>query len=644
LPTVSQAPVISHPDAQPAVPNMPGAPQSEADFSDIAAPEQATAPRDDTHPNDVATTPGGEIALGLRHVMGGIGTVEDLADYVNPISISQRIIDAATGSHFHQMPSQAGVKLADELGMPNDSTDAEKLVGKSIEGATGGALLGPGEALPMALSGAGAGGASELARQNGVGPMGQLYAGLAGGIAAPGALAGAGRLAGAVAGSRAPNAFLQAARTAGLQDHILPADAGGPVVRALSAGAMQTPFGAPAIIKGAEGLNAASAGKIAEQAAARGEIQSGETLGDTIRAAITKVIASSRNAPGALYRRATELAGDTPIDLKNARDVTDGHITRLKATAQTGSIPAQLADLRQLRAELDRPLTMQGVRDMRTEMFVAPDLRGTPAEARLKSITDAAHEDIVDSLNANGKGDAAAAAQQADGLWKQRLDLIDKVFKPIIGPSKMPRSSEDVVKSIHAAMKGNANRFGVFVHSLPDEEQGIVRASLISPLGKDKDGVFSLSRFSDNWRDIAPGAKAALFGKESTDALDAVATVGREAKEAMRFANHSNTTRGLEVGRLLTYITALPSLGATVAGQVVAGKLLASPRFARWLASSANKPNAAAQLAHIDRLTAIAASQPVIANDVLALQSRLQASFPGPQSITAQPQQDRRGQ
>jgi hypothetical protein len=77
---------------------------------------------------------------------------------------------------------------------------------------------------------------------------------------------------------------------------------------------------------------------------------------------------------------------------------------------------------------------------------------------------------------------------------------------------------------------------------------------------------------------------------------------------------------------------------ATQALQVGAGKLLASPKFARWLASAPKKPNAAAQLAHINRLTRIATANPVIANDVLGLQERLAKAFTQ-QPVAAQGEQ-----
>ncbi len=77
------------------------------------------------------------------------------------------------------------------------------------------------------------------------------------------------------------------------------------------------------------------------------------------------------------------------------------------------------------------------------------------------------------------------------------------------------------------------------------------------------------------------------------------------------------------------------SAGGIAGSQFAVDKLLASPRFARWLASSPKKPNGPATLAHINRLSAIASAEPTIGNEVLRLQERLASAFT-PQSLAAE--------
>jgi hypothetical protein len=613
---------------------------------------------------------GRDIGIGLRGLVSGLGSATDFLALATPSGMANHVAKAIglpTGPGYEQY-IQA---LADYIGAPKAETDDERLLESGAKGVGGAIPTIPFGGPVAALIAGGAGGlAGEATRQAGGGELAQVGASLAaGGIGSvlPGALKGGANFARALGAlgpsqaekalaERVPNSFLQAANRAGIADELLPADAGGGFTRGFSAFTAQTPFGAPPIISRAQKLNEAAGAGVSAKAASLGGAQNGETFGETVRAGILKAKDSTRRSAKALYDRAAGQAGDATVDLKKARDLVDGHIARLQATAQTGTIPAQLKDLQSLRSELERPLTVQGVRDMRTEMFVAPDLRGTPAEARLQSITQAAADDVVDSLRAQGKVDAADTFRLADDQWRERLQLIDNVIRPIIGRSKNPRSGEAVANSLNSAMRGNNARVAAFVRALPEEEQGIARASLLSPIGRDKDGAFSLSRFADDWRDIGDTAKAAVFGKELASSLDALATVGQEAKAAMKYANHSNTGRAVITERTLgsigtgaTLAAGVKTLGAALVGQYGLGRLLASPRFARWLASMPKKPNQAAALAHAGRLTAIAASEPAIASQIGEFQSRLLRAMNdnaalGRAAASGEPRQEQEGQ
>jgi hypothetical protein len=99
-------------------------------------------------------------------------------------------------------------------------------------------------------------------------------------------------------------------------------------------------------------------------------------------------------------------------------------------------------------------------------------------------------------------------------------------------------------------------------------------------------------------------------------------------KGSAQFANTSKTSIGTNAVATLATFWANPLLGImSVAGQFGAGKLLASRRIAKWLTRAPKKPNPQAQRQHLVALSAIARSEPAIANDVLALQSRLLDAF-----------------
>jgi len=405
---------------------------------------------------------------------------------------------------------------------------------------------------------------------------------------------------------------------------LLPADVGGPVTRGLTAATVQTPLGAPSIIHGAQRLNDQAAGVVDRVANDMGAPLDAEGAGQAAVEGANKYIKLSSKLGGRMYDAAAAKAGDTSVDPVGARAVLDDQIARLEAVPGGG---AGLAEAKALRASLEGKFSVQGVRDMRTEMFVAPELRGGPVEARQKGVVTAAAQDVVNSLRAAGKGDAADAFQAADKNWQQRLQTIDGIIQPIIG-RKGEKSGEQVILALNAASKSNNARLAGFVRNLPDEEQGVVRASLLSPLGKDKDGNFALSRFATDWKAIGDTAKSALFAPEARAALNDLATVGDGAKAAQKYSNHSNTARGViaerTFGSVATGATVglgLATLGKALAVQGGAGLLLSSPRFARWLARAPATKVPIPQ--YVARLSKIAAAEPAVANVVHQFQARL---------------------
>lgn len=166
-----------------------------------------------------ARTNGEAFGLGVRGLATGLGSVVDLVGA--PIN---NTINMLTGSNLSATPGRDLANAAgDAIGLARPETASEDLNNAIIEGATGGLVTaGGGLALSGArgvtgavaktlasapvidtVSGATSGASSEVARQAGAGPVGQLAAGLAGGglgigagVAAERILARAGRNAG----------------------------------------------------------------------------------------------------------------------------------------------------------------------------------------------------------------------------------------------------------------------------------------------------------------------------------------------------------------------------------------------------------------------------------------------------------------
>lgn len=460
-------------------------------------------------------------------------------------------------------------------------------------------------------------------------PSQRLLAGAEGaGIgAAGGALLG--RLGANAAGKPAAvapavNAVGEAANRLGLD--ALPADVGGPVTRSATAATMQTPFGAGPIIAAARKLNATAEERLGSEASQIGTAaDDAEGLGTAATEGAVKYAKLAKAAGGRMYDRANDLAGGAQIDLKGARDTLDQQIARLQAVPGGG---AGLEEAQALRASLDKPFSVQGVRDLRTEMFVPQEFRNTPVEGRTRAFVNAAARDIEDGLRAQGNGDAADAFRAADDNWRGLLANLKRNVEPVIGKLDNLKDPEAVAKALNSAAKNNGTRLGSFVNTLPPEQSGVVKASLLAKFGQDREGAFSVSRFAQDWDKMSPVAKRAMFGSESMSALNDLATVGRGSKAAMAFGNHSNTGRAVLTERTLgTLLTGgslaggLPAFGAAVVGQYGMGRLLASPRFARWLARAPR--TSLGQTSYIERLGRIAKAEPAIASEVLGLQRRL---------------------
>jgi hypothetical protein len=478
--------------------------------------------------------------------------------------------------------------------------------------------------------GAATGGAGGVAAADAIDPNNALLRttfGMAGGMA--------GGITSGIAASRsaAPRQLspeMQAAERQGIP--MMPADVGGPAIRRITSAAAQTAPGASQIVR---------AGRRTQDAAgaARNRVANSVGTPDTPAGAGEAAIRGGRDFQARtgrqandLYRRAETQAGDTQVDLVNARRVMDEHIAELSQVP--GGAPG-LALLRDLRSELDGAFPVEGIRKMRTQLRDRFEV-GSDAARRAGQVVDAAAEDIVNSLSAAGRPEAARAYRAADRYWRMRLSTIDNVLEPILGRSSQTgrvgtRSGEDVVRTLQQASRARSRQLEAFARAMPEEERGVVRATLINELGRPGagspiEGSFALETFLTNWRQITNnreslGTVRRLFGGDAVRNLEDIATVANASRQAGTYANRSNTGGTLTNAATGTVaLASLPWFGAIVTGQFLSGTLLASPRFARWLATTRTVTDPAR---HIQRLSGIASAEPAIAQDVLNIQNAL---------------------
>lgn len=284
-------------------------------------------------------------------------------------------------------------------------------------------------------------------------------------------------------------------------------------------------------------------------------------------------------------------------------------------------------------------LSWEDLKKFRTyvgELAGKPSMQSDTSQQALQRLYGALSQDMKATATQQGGG-AVTAFNRANTYWRGRQARIDSVVTPILGKN-LDQSGEQALKRIQQWAKADTGDFvktAKLFRSLPQEEADSVRASIVSRLGRVSKGrqdetgdVFSPSDFVTHWNDLDSKAKSVLFPGELRKDLDDIVKVASGMKASGKYANTSKT--GIAIGATGTIgsLVSNPVLGALgVVGQIGAGKLLGNPRFAKWLAGLAKKPNPSATMAHIQRLSAIARSEPAIANDILNLQERLAGAF-----------------
>lgn len=394
-----------------------------------------------------------------------------------------------------------------------------------------------------------------------------------------------------------------------------------------------------------------------ELAAARGRLASAQADAESAQSRLVSAEAAQRSfmtgrgsdwgAPGSEIAAARREAEQARADLADAIKRSDAESSAIvaaqkKSTAEPEGGKISWQDISRLRSIVG-------------QITGKPSLSSDgAADAAMRKFYGALTQDIQ-AAAATHSPEAAKAFSRANNYWRGRQDRIDSVLVDLLGKKgdASPESTFAQIERWAGYKGGDYGKLARAIRSMPDDEANTVRATIIDRLGDASAGrqgaareAFSPDTFLSQWASLSDRAKAILFQGDHRKALDDLATVFEGSKFSRNFDNNSKTgliNTGLTSGALA--LTSFPLALASTAAQFLSGKLLASPRFARWLAASAKKPNPSAQLAHVNQLTAIARSEPIIANDIFTLQERLAAEFSrSPGSLAAQDTGDGRGE
>lgn len=292
-------------------------------------------------------------------------------------------------------------------------------------------------------------------------------------------------------------------------------------------------------------------------------------------------------------------------------------------------------------------LSWQDLKAFRTyigEKAGSPSLQSDTSQKALKGLYAALSQDMAATASAEGPK-ALKAFNRANQYWRGRQARIEGVLTDILGKDglKGAQPSFEAIERLAKMKGGDPIKLAKTLRSMPQEEADTVRATILGKMGNTSAGrqdmsgeVFSPSDFATHWNSMSDRAKSILFQGEHRAAIDDLVRVMDGMKASSKFANVSKTSLGSSAFATLSSGWLNPILPIALgSAQFGIGKLLARPAFAKWLAAAPKKPNPAAQLAHINKLGAIARAEPAIAANVFDLQERLAKAFASPTSLAA---------
>lgn len=592
-----------------------------------------------------------DFGMGMGDVVEGAGDVAGI--FTNPVG------QAWYSALGIDQPYDTGQILRDATGLPQSPDNlaasvgkfgASALAGGGIARAVAPALEGTAAAVANTVgrtpvrdtvAGAGAGAGSYAGKESGI-PGGEQIGALAGGMAG---------YAGANKGMNAlmPNVPTATAEAAARQNvDLLPADVGGPAVRGVTSATKVSPISSQPVVKQAL-KNAGQLSNAARRAAEGqgGEVATTDVAGQNIRKAAQSYTAQTGERATRLYDKAFEQSKGVKIKPLGTLAVMDEQIARAQQSP-TGA--AVVKELQGYREQLSQGVTVQGLRDMRSALSQGVydgKLRSGQDVALYKQILGKVADDIDAGLRQAGREDAANLFRRADEFYKARVEHIDQVLEPIIGKDGT-KGGEQIVQTIETMARGGSGgnaRLSRLLGQMTPEEAGQVRSVIIDRLGKPKpDAPFDPGVFSRSWRGMTPQAKASLFSNtELRRNLDDIALLAEEMRATRAMENHSNTGWSAtgNVGAQLALTVSNPSLMLlNFGGQYLTGRLMSSPAFARLLAKSAKLPPEIANRNFGEQLGVLATKEPLIANDVRAVQQFLSdAAKQSPAGLAAQPAQ-----
>lgn len=410
---------------------------------------------------------------------------------------------------------------------------------------------------------------------------------------------------------------------------LMPADVGGPLVRRATGSMGQSTFGGAPIINAAENTQRAFANRVGQIAADEGSPVARNMLGENVQGILDRFNRGSAAEGGAIYRNAEGMAAGQSFQGNRAITRLDEHIAELSENASTNA--PHIEALQTLRSDLAsgnvaREKSISAMRDLRSGVRAqaqADGLRGTDFQRRAGEVLDELSADIASQLDSG----AAAEFRRADQLWANRLEFIDDVESRILGP-KGDRSAEQVTRRLLELSRSDSARFRRVLEQVEPQEAAIIRGTIIQEMGRPPSGTpgdFSIETWARNFRELQNNTRSVdtLFRGGNRQHANDLLTIAEAVEGAGRYRNFSNSGGAINLLNIIrTLVTGGGAMTGGIPGAIAAGgamigvenglgRVLASPRFARWLARPPQRPGRA-----LRALRRVAVAEPAIAGDI----------------------------
>ncbi|HMM76974.1 MAG TPA: hypothetical protein PJ986_14780 [Gammaproteobacteria bacterium] len=340
-------------------------------------------------------------------------------------------------------------------------------------------------------------------------------------------------------------------------------------------------------------------GSTADDIASRLGGSTDELAGRAVEKGIGSFVSQKQKTASNLWARLDQfIAPDTPVALPNTRAM----LSELSGSGKlTEAFTSPVINKAVKAVEGISATPYQELRDLRSLIGARlgdPQLISDIPRSELKRLYGALTQDIKEAAAANG---GLQAFDRANTFTRALHDRVDSTLEPLLR-----RTTPE--KLFSAVRSGDASSLRRLGRTLNDKTWRVVAGSVIKDLGTAKAGaqnaagnVFSPETFLTNFNKLDPETRSVLFGRigveKELNSLAKVAELMRSNSRVM--ANPSGSTvLGANLTALGFGTGALASGNLGLAGSIFTGMagangaahLFTSPKFVRWLASSARAP------------------------------------------------------